>query len=140
MPKAKKQAQVSVTYRGDLDAIEYQGYHLPRDEAVEVDEGVAKFLANNDYFDVEGVTPDEPASTVAPEDALAAERSAHQAEIDKLNAEHKAAMEAQADSLKAGWQEQHDALVAENEQLKAALAGDQAAAAAVQADQQPAQG
>lgn len=140
MAKAKKQAQVSVTYQGDLDSIDYQGYTFPRGEAVEVDEGVAKFLASNDYFDVQGVTADDPATGVAPEDALAAERAAHQADIDKLNAEHKAAMEAQADSLKAGWQEQYDALVAENEQLKAALAGDAKAAAPVQADQQQAQG
>lgn len=124
MAKAKKQTPAKVTYIGDLESIDYQGYHLPRGEAVEVDEGVAKFLADNDYFNVEGVTPDDPASGVQPEDALAAERAAHQAEIDKLNAEHADALKAQADALRAGWQEQHDALVAERDALKAQLSGE----------------
>lgn len=135
MPKAKKQAQVRVTYNGDMEAIDYQGYHLPRGEAVEVDESVAKFLQGNDYFDVEGVTAEDPASTVAPEDALAAERAAHQADIEKLNAEHKAAMEAQAESLKAGWEEQHAADQAEIARLNGLLNNPAPAA-----DQQQAQG
>lgn len=126
MAKAKKQAVAAkVTYNGDLDAIDYLGYRMKRGEAVEVDADTAKFLQGNDYFDVEGVDADDPASNVAPEDALAAERAAHQAEIDKLNAEHADALSKQAEALKAGWQEQHDALVAENEQLKAQIAGAQ---------------
>ncbi|MEX3972252.1 hypothetical protein [Paraburkholderia caribensis] len=119
MGKAKKQPQVKVTYNGDLDAIDYQGYHMPKGEPVEVDESFAKSLIGNDYFDVEGVEADDPASTVAPEDALAAERVKHQAEIDQLNAEHSKALQDQADSLKAGWQEQHDAMQAEIDQLNA---------------------
>lgn len=122
MAKAKKQQQqASVTYTGDQDSLNYAGYEFKRGEAVDVDEKTARFLRDNDYFEVSGLSAEDPASSVAPEDALAAERAAHQTEIDTLNAEHAKAMQDQADSLKAGWKEQYDELVAENEALKAQL-------------------
>lgn len=128
MAKAqKKQDTTTLTYTGDLDQVLLNEgrYVLPRGEPVEVDAELAKRFADNPYFEAANVPAEDPASTVSADDALAAEREAHQAQLDKLAADHNSALTAQADSLKAGWQEQHDALVAENESLKAQLAAAQ---------------
>lgn len=135
MAKAqKKQATAKLTYNGDSESVSLNDgqYVLPRGESVEVDEDTAKRFADNPFFEASGVTPDDPATGVAPEDALAAERAAHQAEIDKLNAEHADALKVQADSLKAGWEEQHAADQAEIARLNGLLNNP---APAAQADQ-----
>lgn len=140
MAKAqKKPAAVKLTYTGDSDTVTLNGgqYVLTRGEAAEVDADTAKRFADNPFFEAEGVEADDPASTVAPEDALAAERAAHQADIDKLNAEHADALKAQAEALKAGWEEQHAADQAEIARLNGLLNNPAPAAADAT---QPAQG
>lgn len=121
MAKAKKAATATLTYQGDQEAIDYAGYHLPRGEAVEVDATVAKRFVDHPMFDVSGVSADAPATAVAPEDALEAERAAHAAEIAQMKADFAKQIEANAESLKAGWEEQHAADQAEIARLKALL-------------------
>lgn len=121
MAKAKKAPTATLTYQGDQEAIDYQGYHLPRGEAVEVDEAIAKKFVNHPMFDVSGVTADAPATAVAPEDALEAERAAHAAELEQAKKDYADQLQKATDSLKAGWEEQHAADQAEIARLNALL-------------------
>lgn len=138
MAKAqKKPAQVKLTYTGDSDSVTLNGgqYVLARGEAAEVDADTAKRFADNPFFEAEGVEAEDPASTVAPEDALAAERAAHAAELEQAKKDYADQLQKATDSLKAGWEEQHAADQAEIARLNGLLNSPAPAA-----DQQQAQG
>lgn len=121
-PEAGTSGKITVTYKGIHDSIDYLGYHMPKGKAVEVDEQSARRVMGNSFFDVTGVSEEKPTFDSA-EEAIEAERAKHKAEIEELTRLHAEEMERSAESLKAGWKEQHDELVAENERLKAQLAG-----------------
>lgn len=138
MAKAqKKPAQVKLTYTGDSDTVTLNGgqYVLTRGEAAEVDAETAKRFADNPFFEAEGVEAEDPASTVAPEDALAAERATHAAELEQAKKDYADQLQKATESLKAGWEEQHAADQAEIARLNGLLNNPAPAA-----DQQPAQG
>lgn len=122
MAKAQKKAPtVKLTYTGDLDRATIGQYVLPRGEAVEVDPDTAKRFADNPYFEADGVAADDPAATVAPEDALAAERAQHAADLEQAKKEYAEQLQKATDSLKEGWEEQHAADQAEIARLNGLL-------------------
>jgi hypothetical protein len=123
MAKAKKPATATLTYNGDLPSVMLNDgqYVLPKGEAVEVDMDTAKRFADNPFFDASNVTTDDPATSVAPEDALAAERAAHAAELDQAKKDYAEQLQKATDSLKAGWEEQHAADQAEIARLNGLL-------------------
>jgi hypothetical protein len=121
MAKAKKQDTAKLTYNGDLEQVTLGQYTLVRGEATEVDMDTAKRFADNPYFDATGVTADDPAASVATEDALAAERAAHSDEIAKMQADFAQQLKDNADALKKGWEEQHAADQAEIARLNGLL-------------------
>lgn len=100
MTKAKHPV---ITYTGDQDQIQYQGFTFPRGKGVEVDNPeVVRILSANDFFDAEGVT-EAPAPVVSVDEAVAAERTKHESEIASLQADHAKALADLNAEFQAAW-------------------------------------
>lgn len=120
VPAAAK--KITVTYKGINDSVDYLGVTMKKGEPVEVTEANARIVKGNAFFDVQGL-PDDPETFATADEALEAERAKHDDEMAELTRLHSEAMQAQADSLKAGWKQQHDAMQKRIDELEAELAG-----------------
>lgn len=114
--------KITVTYKGIQDSLDYLGVTMKKGEPVEVSEANARVVKGNPFFEVAGL-PDEPETFATAEDAIEAERAKHDEEMAELTRQHSEAMQAQADSLKAGWKQQHDAMQKRIDELEAELKG-----------------
>lgn len=120
VPAAAK--KITAEYKGVNDEVHYLGYHWFKGTPIEVSESAARQVKGNAFFDVQGL-PDEPETFATADEALEAERAKHDDEMAELTRLHSEAMQAQADSLKAGWKQQHDAMQKRIDELEAELAG-----------------
>lgn len=114
--------KITVTYKGVNDSVDYLGVTMRKGEPVEVTEDKARIVKGNAFFDVQGL-PDEPETFATADDALEAERAKHDDELAELTRLHSEAMKDQAESLKAGWKQQHDAMQKRIDELEAELKG-----------------
>lgn len=114
--------KITVTYKGINDSVDYLGTTLVKGVPTEVSEHNARIVKGNAFFEVAGL-PDEPETFATAEDALEAERQKHADEMAELTRQHSEAMQAQADSLRAGWKQQHDTMQKRIDELEAELKG-----------------